>query len=169
MSTGRIDRYGQEAYDEVVRLIGEGVPLATALGGPGKPGRTSFFARLKQDPALAMAYDAAMCVRAQGRISKIEEITDRVLAGKIDPPSAKVAIDSMKWLAQREDPKRFGDRQTTELTGRDGAPLLPDTPKMSDLEMARLLAYLLSKGAKAVPAIDAGDLLVLPNSAESTQ
>ena len=35
--------------------------------------------------------------------------------------------------------------------------------------MARLLAYLLSKGAKAVPAIDAGDLLVLPNSAESTQ
>ena len=75
----------------------------------------------------------------------------------------------MKWLAQREDPKRFGDRQTTELTGRDGAPLLPDTPKMSDLEMARLLAYLLSKGAKAVPAIDAGDLLVLPNSAESTQ
>ena len=58
--SGRKERYNDAAYAEVVRLIGEGVPLSAALGGKDKPGRTAFFERLKCDPALAREYEFAM-------------------------------------------------------------------------------------------------------------
>ena len=71
--------------------------------------------------------------------------------------------ENLKWLSGKNNPKRYGDTTRTELTGRDGAPLLP--PPMSDLETARLIAHLLYKGERA--AVDCGDLLALPMEAHN--
>jgi len=100
-------------------------------------------------------------MRAQARIAKIEDVIEQVLCGRAEPAAAKVALDSLRWLAQKEDPSRYSDVQRSEVTGRDGRDLIPDQPKMSDAETARLLAYLLSKGQRS---IDRGDLVVLPES-----
>ena len=57
--TGRT-RYSEEAFSEVIRLISEGVPLANALGGRDRPGRSAFYERLKSDATLAREYEIAM-------------------------------------------------------------------------------------------------------------
>lgn len=162
MSTGRKERYNPEAYASVIKDLADGIPLANALGGPDRPGRTAFYQRLKDEPALAREYEAALQQRAQCRVDALLDINDRLLQGRIDPQSAKVASENLRWLASREDSRRYGDKSQTEITGRDGRDLLPPQP-MSDLETARLIAHLLHKGGRA--AVERGDLRVLPMEA----
>ena len=87
------------------------------------------------------------------------DVNRRLLEGQIDPQSAKVLSENLKWLSGKNNPKRYGDTTRTEVTGRDGAPLLPPPP-MSDLETARLIAHLLYKGGRA--AVERGDLRAIP-------
>ena len=166
MGSGRKERYGPEAYAEVIRLIGEGVPLSDALGGKDKPGKTAFYQRLKEDPQLNRDYETALSMRAQTRIDALLDVNARLLEGKLDPSSAKVISQNLQWLAGREDRARWGDRQISEITGRDGAPLIPETQQLSDFETARLLAYLLNKGTPPEP-IDGGDLVAIENAADN--
>ena len=102
-------------------------------------------------------------MRAQGRISKIEEIVAKLETGKIDPSSAKVAIDAMKWLSQKEDPKRYSDVQRAELSGPNGRDLIPDQPRMSDFDLARLAAFYLTRADANRAAVDCGDLSLSPH------
>ena len=52
MSTGRKERYEPEAYAQVMKDLAAGVTLASALGGPDRPGRTAFYQRLKEAQPL---------------------------------------------------------------------------------------------------------------------
>ena len=158
MSTGRKEVWPPEAYFEIVQLISEGVNLADAMGKT-RPAKTSFFNRLREDSELAKAYERAMVMRAQGRIAKIEEIVAKLEIGKIDPSSAKVAIDAMKWLSQKEDPKRYSDVSRSEVSGPEGKSLFPE-PRLSDFDLARNIAFILDRAER-----HGGDLRVLPNEA----
>ena len=157
--SGRLTKYSDEAYAAVIADIAAGTPLASALGGKDRPGRTGFFQRLKTDPDLAREYAAAMEQRAQCRVDAILDVNDRLLRGALDPASAKVISSNLIWLASKEDNRRYGEIQRTELTGRDGRDLLPEQSKMNDRELARLLAFLLNKGARQT--VDAGELKVI--------
>jgi hypothetical protein len=67
MGSGRKERWGPEAYAAVIKDIGAGIPLASCLGGKDRPGRTSFYSRLKEDAQLAADYEAAMQQRAEAK------------------------------------------------------------------------------------------------------
>ena len=162
MSTGRKERYEPEAYAQVIKDLAAGVTLASALGGPDRPGRTAFYQRLKEDPALAREYDAAMQQRAQCRVDALLDVNQRLLCGKLDPASAKVISSNLIWLAGKESPRQYGEVNRTELTGRDGKDLIQE-PRMSDYELARYAAYLLTKAER-----HGGTLLPLPNAEEAT-
>ena len=163
MSTGRKERYSPEAYASVIKDLADGIPLASALGGPDRPGRTAFYERLKTDPELARDYESAMQQRAESQADALLDVNRRLLEGQIDPQSAKVLSENLKWLSGKNNPKRYGDTTRTEVTARDGAPLIP--PPMSDLETARLIAHLLYKGGRA--GVDRGDLRAIPMEASS--
>ena len=85
----------------------------------------------------------------------------RACAAQAQPASAKVASSNLIWLAGKEDRARFGEVSRAEITGKDGAPLLAE-PQMSDFETARLIAYLMNKGAGHGP-INGGELHALPS------
>ena len=38
---------------------------------------------------------------------------------------SKLRVDTRKWLMSKMLPKKYGDKSTTEITGADGAPLVP--------------------------------------------
>ena len=42
--------------------------------------------------------------------SKIDEVMDDLRNGVIDPPTARVLIDTLKWKAGKYYPKMFGDK-----------------------------------------------------------
>ena len=165
MSTGRKERYSPEAYAAVIKDLAAGVTLASALGGPDRPGRIGFYQRLKEDAALAREYEAAMEIRAAGYVDKLLEINEKLMQGKIDPASARAASENYKWIAAKSDARRWGDRQTIEATGAGGKDLFPE-PRMSDLELARYCAFLLGKAERVV---DRGDLIALPDCASDVE
>ena len=164
MSSGRKERYGPEAYAEVIRLISEGRPLTDCLGGPDRPGKTAFYQRLKDDPQLNRDYELALSMRANCRIDALLDVNQRLLEGKIDPQSAACISKNLQWLASREDRNRWGDRQVTELSGPGGRDLIPPHEELSQFEFARLLAFYLGKGTPPEP-IDGGELTALPMEA----
>jgi hypothetical protein len=53
---------------------------------------------------------------------------------------SRLRIDARKWLIAKALPKDFGERLAAELSGKDGAPLLPEP---SDRELARAIVDIL--------------------------
>ena len=160
--TGKLTKFTEEDYQSILKDLAEGVPLSKSWGGE-RPGKTLFHRKVATDAAFAQDYSRAMVMRAQARIAKIEDVIDQVLSGRAEPAAAKVALDSLRWLCQKEDPARYSDIQRSEVSGPGGKDLISNQPQLSDRELARLLAYLLNKGARQ--PIDAGDLIPLPEPA----
>jgi hypothetical protein len=102
--------------------------------------------------------DEAVETRADWRAEKIHDLAVRVEAGKMDPQSARVAIDAHKMLAAKESPRRYGDKASVELAGKDGKDLIPESAKRDDLELARWLAFMWDKAARESAA--AKDIVV---------
>ena len=45
------------------------------------------------------------------------EIERDVMADRVSPNAARVALDSMRWRASRMDPKTFGDHKQIDVSG----------------------------------------------------
>lgn len=56
---------------------------------------------------------------------------------------SRLRVDTRKWLLSKCLPKIFGDRVTTEVTGKDGGPI--ETKDVSEVEVARKVAFLLGR------------------------
>jgi hypothetical protein len=48
---------------------------------------------------------------------RLRDLEQELLAGKLDPQAARVAIDSIKWRLSKQLPRIYGDRQTIEHQG----------------------------------------------------
>jgi hypothetical protein len=63
---------------------------------------------------------------------------------------SRLRVDARKWYASKLNPKKYGDKVATELTGKDGAPIqVQSTMKnMSDDDLATMQA-IMEKAVKA--------------------
>lgn len=59
----------------------------------------------------------------------------------------KLRIWARQWRAAKLAPRKYGDKITTELTGKDGGAI--ETIDLTPREIAQRAAFLLAKGAKA--------------------
>jgi hypothetical protein len=62
------------------------------------------------------------------KVERLESVLRRIATsepGDIseDPASARVRASTAQWLLSKWDRENYGDRQTTELTGKDGGPV----------------------------------------------
>lgn len=79
-------------------------------------------------PQYAEQYTRARDASADSFESEIIEA-----AMSTDSESAagdRVKIDALKWVAARRAPKRYGDKVQQEITGADGAALIPTTIRL---------------------------------------
>src|SRR5690606_15500761 len=65
--------------------------------------------RLKHDEFAAM-YARAREARADFRAERIDGYVKKIIDKTLPPDAARVAIDAEKWLASKEQPKRYGDK-----------------------------------------------------------
>lgn len=56
---------------------------------------------------------------------------------------SRLRVDTRKWLLSKALPKVYGEKVTTEVTGKDGGPI--ETKDTSDLEVARRVAFMLGR------------------------
>ena len=97
-------------WDKVLTRIAEGESVRGIAKDFRVPRRTLLHWLHGDD--LEKQYRSALEARALHHAEQVEELVHKVERGEIDPQSARVAIDSRKWLAAKFYPKQFGEKQT---------------------------------------------------------
>ena len=139
---GGQSRYTVAAGERICAAIAEGASLRKAAEAEGVTHRTVL------DWAAAHERFGTQYARAcELRLAVLE---DKVLTlcGHTRLQAVKLEIDTLKWLLCKLVPKRFGDRTQMEITGKDGADLLP---KHTAEEDAAFLAALAAAQAATPP------------------
>jgi len=153
-------KYPPATYTEILIRISEGESLGSICSEPDMPSRSTVYEKVRSEGVFAKSYSEAIKARAQSRVDEMMRILAKLEQGLIDPQSARVTLDTLRWLSSREDPTRFGDKLLQELTGKDGKDLIPER-KMDDLEMARWIAHLLRQGE-----LQAGKLIAIEDKTD---
>jgi hypothetical protein len=83
------------------------------------PSRQTFNNWRKNSPDLQAQYDAACIEREEAIFDDIQDIADN----EPDVRKAAVRIDARKWRLARMNRKKYGDRVTNELVGKDDGPV----------------------------------------------
>jgi hypothetical protein len=68
----------------------------------------------------------ALCVLAREALADYDakRIRDEISTIDKDNANAKrVSISALQWFAERRAPRSYGNKQTTEITGKDGGPV----------------------------------------------
>ena len=90
----------------------------------------SFWRRLAEDKDLQDEYARAREVRADARFESIDGVLGNLLASKIDAATARVMVDTIKWQAGREQPKRYAERSTVEHSGGITITITPEDERL---------------------------------------
>lgn len=136
--------YTPEVALEICERISAGEPLVSICRDQSMPSYTTVMGWLNRNvDDFAANYVHAREAQADADADAITDIGARALSGEIEPQAARVAIEAYKWSASRRAPKKYGDKQTTELTGPNGGAIQTESRiDMSTLtdEQVRVLA-----------------------------
>lgn len=111
--------FDQAIVDKICAEMADGKSLRSACKGAGKPDRKTFLRWVEKHEAVRVAYEQAIYDREERYFEEIIEIAD----SNRDPAKTRVQVDARKWTLARMNPKKYGDRMTTELTGAGGGPV----------------------------------------------
>jgi hypothetical protein len=114
---GRPSKKSPAIIDDIIAGVSSGRSIANVCANdPGMPDVRSVYRWLGDDDDFRLAYLRACSNRSLVYADTIGDIAQAVLAGKLDPNGARVAIDSYKWLATKLVPTVFGERQEVQVT-----------------------------------------------------
>lgn len=147
-------RYTVAAGERICARVAEGMSLRKAAEAEGVTHRT-VLDWAQAWPRFGTQYARACEVRLgvlEDRLLELMELGHEVArdegCGNARLQAVKLEIDTIKWLLCKLVPKRFGDRTQMEITGKDGADLLP---KHTAEEDAAFLAALQAAQAATPP------------------
>ena len=90
---------------------------------------STFIGWCDQDPELGKLYGAAADIATDLQFEEIDEIANEepaVVEGRVDPGWVawqRVRLDAKKWTKAKRNPKKYGDRVSQEISGKDGGPI----------------------------------------------
>lgn len=147
----------QEDKEAFLKTYRETANFTLAAKAAGRSVR-SFFNLRRKDADFAEECESA---RRQAIDRVLGSLWDLALNGVEEPifyqgkcVGVKVRRDEKahEFLLERMAPDEFGRKDRTEITGKDGKPLIPE---MTDIELARTMAWILTRATKK-PANDGG-------------
>jgi hypothetical protein len=129
---GRPTDYTEEKATLICDLLCEGKSLVEICGLEGMPHRSTVFRWIEANEGFRNKYARAREDQAELMADQLLAIADDMsndVSGELKMPNAvavqraKLQIDTRKWIASKLLPKKYGDRNITELQGKDGAEL----------------------------------------------
>lgn len=138
----------QQIYTRVCHGIANRLSLRKICAQDGMPTKETIRLWLLDDANFFAQYTRAREARADERAEYIDEITEKVLEGTLDPQAARVIIDAEKWQAGKENSKRYGERRI--IQGDDEAPAVKTEVAVSPADkrdLARWIAARLTAAA----------------------
>ena len=107
----------------VLREIGNGSSLITAIKKEGYPTYDAFQRHLRSHPDTKRLYDEAIEARADYLAESLIDISEEPIPEGLDGPQLsawinqmKIRIDTRKWTAAKLRPKQWGDKIDVSVT-----------------------------------------------------
>ena len=126
---GRPTDYSHLLAAQICGQISEGKSLRSICKAKNLPSCSTVFLWLSKYPEFSEQY-------ARAREEQADAIADECLdiaEHEPDVQRARLKIDTRKWFASKMKPKKYGDKQTLEHSGRDGGDIpfivIHDYPK----------------------------------------
>jgi hypothetical protein len=160
MPAGRPSDYTDAVADKICERLALGESLRGICQDEDMPGLSTVFRWLAANEAFREQYARARETQADTIFDEILDIADDghndwmlrkygdderwVENGEVLRRSA-LRIDARKWMAGKLRPKKYGDKVQQEISGPNGGPI---ETKTDDMDVARRVAFLLSKATK---------------------
>lgn len=137
-STGRPTDYTPDLAKVVCDRLASGESLRAICADDDMPGKTTVFSWLASNAEFRDQYAIAREAQAEFFADEIIEIADDTTGDFITKNTdngpievvdhehiarSRLRVDARKWFASKVAPKKYGDRQTLEHTGKDGKDL----------------------------------------------
>ena len=113
--------FSNDLFDKILDRIRNGEGLVGICKDKDMPHRSNVMRWIGKDEILRDKYASAREAQADFYAEEIITIVDEAEDAQI----ARLRMDARKWTASKLAPKKYGDKITTELTGKDGASLVP--------------------------------------------
>lgn len=155
---GRPSTFSQAIADEVCERLADGESLRSICDGEGMPDKATVFrwlakeenhifrdqyARARETQADSL-FDDILAIADDGRNDFMKRNGDEGwLANGEAIRRSQLRVDARKWMAGKLQPKKYGERVTQELTGKDGGPI--ETKDATPLELSRAIFAILNK------------------------
>lgn len=140
---GRPSKISAEIIDHICEKIADGMSLRAICEDDTMPHRITVMRWLDDNRDFATKYARARELQGDAMDEKILSVADECT--NENAQAARVKIDAYKWRASKLAPKKYGDKVQQEISGPDGGPI---ETKTDDMDVARRVAFLLSKAAK---------------------
>lgn len=141
---GRPSDYTPEIAAQICDMISEGLSLRLICSDSTMPDKSTVFRWLGAHESFRDQYAFARELQAELNAEEIVDISDNKEG---DVQRDRLRVDARKWVASKLLPKKYGDRVTQELTGKDGGPI--ETKDVSARDKAKAVAALLAAGLKS--------------------
>lgn len=153
--------FTKEIGDKICVRLAAGVSLRTICQVDGFPAESTvrLWVLQNSNPEFTAQYVRARELQAEKWADEIVDIADDGSNDYIERTRpdgstfetvnsehinrSKLRVDTRKWMLSKMLPKKYGERTTTELVGKNGGPI--ETRDVSDHERARALAAFMAK------------------------
>jgi hypothetical protein len=141
MAGGRPSDYSADITSTICIRLGLGESLREICRGEAMPDKSTVMRWLATHPEFRDQYASAREAQADYYAEEIIEISDDgtndwmerqigdgetiTVENKEVLARSRLRVDTRKWLMARMAPKKYGDKITQELTGKDGKDLVP--------------------------------------------
>jgi hypothetical protein len=158
----RPSAYNAKLADRILDAVCNGASLTEASAACNVP-RQTVRSWLDCTPDFAAAFEAAKVVRVEALADQInilaesaQQVAADAAANGGNPNAAVAALrvqcENKRWLLAKLAPATYGDHNRVEMTGKDGAPLIPAEPDHDKLALALLTVLHGGPGGKNDPA-----------------
>lgn len=129
MPAGRPSDYTEELAERICEWIAGGKSLRSFCREDDTPDVSTITRWIVKHPQFRIQYAEARESAGYAHGDEVKEIVELLREGGLDPNTARVMIDGLKWSAERMAAKAFSPRQAIEHTSPDGSM----TPKGLDV------------------------------------
>lgn len=130
---GRPSDYMPEVADDICALLASGESLVKVCKRPGMPDKSTVFRWIAEQEGFRDKYAKATEARADAIFEEMFDIADDVIPDSAEVAKARLRVDTRKWALARMNPRKYGDKVTNELVGKDGGAIQIEASPMSTL------------------------------------
>jgi hypothetical protein len=153
---GRPTTYAPEIAETILIGVMAGRSLRDICRGGDMPARSTVHLWLAKNKPFSDQYARACEIRAEELFDEMFEIADDAtndwmirgsgenateVVNSENVQRSRLRIDTRKWALARMNPKKYGDRITNEVVGKDGGPIATtqiDAKKLSKAQLEAL-------------------------------